>query len=94
MTRGDFNGVRDVFKDFVFNRSVNLQAIKKEKHIYNDKNVTFRPKINKSSNEIATGMMKKYWGPTKTKKTTIDLKNKSNENTALKKESENNLSFD
>lgn len=63
MNRKDFNGVKELFTYFTFNRSCNLTSKTREqaKKKFND-GTTFRPEINKSSNDIAVTLMNKYWG--------------------------------
>lgn len=67
MNRKDFNGVKELFTYFTFNRSCNLTAKSKEQAKKKFIDGTFKPEINKASNEIANNLMTKYWGPSPAK---------------------------
>lgn len=62
MNRKDFTGVKELFTYFTFNRSCNLTTKTKEQGRKKFGDSTFKPEINKSSNDIATTLMNKYWG--------------------------------
>ena len=68
MDRKEFNGVKDLFTYFTFNRSCNLTTKTRDQAKVKFNKDTFAPEINKSSNDIAVALMNKYWvgSPVKT----------------------------
>ena len=62
MSQKDFVGVRDQFYTCVYNRTCNLQEYARQKaQLRAVEDVTFAPKINRASKQMANELMQRYW---------------------------------
>lgn len=65
MSLEKFQGVRENFAYFTFNRNINLQHKNRESKrnkMLEQEGSTFAPEINNASKEIANNLMLKYYG--------------------------------